>query len=79
MDKNELCKKIKNDINNLNQNEIEEIFKIIYKNNNIYTKTNAGVNINLSLLDIDILNQINNFIKEKYDSKDLLKYVGKNK
>ncbi len=62
MDKNELCKKIKNDINNLNQNEIEEIFKIIYKNNNIYTKTNAGVNINLSLLDIDILNQINNYI-----------------
>jgi hypothetical protein len=23
--------------------------------------------------------EINNFIKEKYDSKDLLKYVGKNK
>jgi hypothetical protein len=27
----EMCKKIKHDISNLNQNEIEEIFKIIYK------------------------------------------------
>lgn len=60
--KNDLSKKIKNDISNLNQNEIEEIFKIIYKNNNIYSKTNNGVNINLSLLNLDMLEKINNYI-----------------
>ena len=58
----DLCKKIKNDISNLNQNELEEIFKIIYKSNNNYSKNNNGVFINLSWINEDILQQINNYI-----------------
>jgi hypothetical protein len=62
LSKTELCKKIKNDISNLNQNELEEIFKIIYKTNNNYSKNNNGVLINLSWLNDDIIQQINNYI-----------------
>jgi len=61
-DKNELCHMIKNGITNLNQSEIEEIFKIIYKNNNNYSKNNNGVFINLSWLDYDTIVKINNYI-----------------
>jgi hypothetical protein len=60
--KNQLCKKIKNDISNLTQNELEEIFKIIYKNNNNYSKNNNGIFINISCIDEDILIKINNYI-----------------
>jgi hypothetical protein len=62
LSKTDLCKKIKNDISNLNQNELEEIFKIIYKSNNNYSKNNNGVLINLSWLNDDIIHQINNYI-----------------
>ena len=40
LSKIDLCKKIKDDISNLSQNELEEIFKIIYKTNNNYSKNN---------------------------------------
>ena len=40
LDRQEICKNIKTRIANLSQNEIEEIFKIIYKNNNNYSKNN---------------------------------------
>ena len=43
-------------------NEIEEIFKIIYKNNNNFSKNNNGIFINLCWLDIETLNKINNYI-----------------
>lgn len=62
MNKIDLCNKIKNDINQLNQNELEEIFKIIFKNNNSYSKNNSGVIINLSWMNDDILEQISNYI-----------------
>jgi len=62
MNKIDLCNKIKNDINQLNQNELEEIFKIIFKNNNSYSKNNSGVIINLSWMNDDILEQIYNYI-----------------
>jgi hypothetical protein len=60
--KNQLCKKIKNDIANLTPNELEEIFKIIYKNNNNYSKNNNGIFINISCMDEDVLIKINNYI-----------------
>jgi hypothetical protein len=63
MNKLELCKKIKEDIINLNQNELEEIFKLIYKSNNNYSKNNEGVIINLSWINNDILEQIYDYIK----------------
>ncbi len=62
MNKLELCKKIKGELNNLNQNELEEVFKIIYKSNNNYSKNNEGVIINLSWIEIEILEQIYNYI-----------------
>jgi len=62
INKIELCKKIKNDMSNLNQNEIEEVFKIIFKNNNNYSKNNNGVIINLTWMNEDILQQIDNYI-----------------
>jgi hypothetical protein len=61
-DKNELCHMIKTGLSNLNQNEIEEIFKIVYKNNNNFSKNNNGIFINLSWLDYDTLVKINNYI-----------------
>jgi len=62
MNKIDLCKKIKNDIVNLNQNENEEIFKIIYKNNSTYTKNNNGIFINLNWLNEETLTNIDNYI-----------------
>jgi hypothetical protein len=62
LDRQEICKNIKTRIANLSQNEIEEIFKIIYKNNNNYSKNNNGVFINLSWLDMDTIIKIDNYI-----------------
>jgi hypothetical protein len=61
-EKNDLYKSIKTGLANLNPNEIEEIFKIIYKNNNNFSKNNNGIFINLCWLDIETLNKINNYI-----------------
>ena len=60
--KNELCNIIKNNIANLNQNELDEVLKIIYKNNNGYTKNNNGIILNLSTMNEDLLEQIDNYI-----------------
>jgi hypothetical protein len=63
MEKLEIFNNIKNNISNLNSNELEEIFKIIHKNNNNnYTKNNNGIFINLNWLNDEILNQVNNYI-----------------
>jgi hypothetical protein len=61
-EKNEIYKSIKTGLASLNQNELEEIFKIIYKNNNNFSKNNNGIFINLCWLDIETLNKINNYI-----------------
>jgi hypothetical protein len=58
----ELCKKIKNNITKLSILELEEIFKILYKNNSNYTKNNNGIFINLNWLDEEILITIDNYI-----------------
>lgn len=57
-----ICKNIKSQLEHLSQNEIEELFKIIYKNNNNYSKNNNGIFINLSWLDYDTIVKINNYI-----------------
>jgi len=61
-DKDDLCQTIKTNISNLNQNELDEVFKLIYKNNNNYTKNNNGVILNLSAMNNELLEQINNYI-----------------
>jgi len=62
MEKKDLCKKIKENINSLNQTELEEIFKMIYKNNNNYSKNINGINVNISNLDDNTLIEIDNYI-----------------
>ena len=62
LDRQEICKNIKSRVSNLSQNEIEEIFKIIYKNNNNYSKNNNGIFINLSWLGMDTIIKIDNYI-----------------
>ena len=58
-----LCKNIKNNVSLLSQNELNEIFKILHKNDSKYTKNNNGVFVNLNWLDNDILvDLINNYI-----------------
>ena len=62
MEKKDLCKKIKDNISLLNQNELEEIFKIIYKSNLNYSKNINGINVNISNLDDTIIMEIDNYI-----------------
>lgn len=63
MSKNlEICKYIQINIDKLCQTEIDEIFKILYKNNSQYTQNNNGVFVNLNWLDEDILLQIHDYI-----------------
>lgn len=61
-DTTELCKYIQNNINKLCQTEIDEIFKIIHKNNGNYTQNNNGVFINLNWIDYSILKQIYDYV-----------------
>tara|TARA_Y100000389_G_scaffold68631_1_gene65133 strand:- start:386 stop:931 length:546 start_codon:yes stop_codon:yes gene_type:complete len=70
-----LCKNIQSNINNLSQNELYEIFKILYKNNSTYTKNNNGVFVNLNWLDYNILKQIYDYINFCIKShKEINKY-----
>ncbi len=62
MEKKDLCKRIKDNISLLNHNELEEIFKMIYKVNNNYSKHINGVNINISNLDDNVITEIDNYI-----------------
>ena len=58
----DLCKKIQSNIANLSSNEIDELFKILYKNNSNYTKNNNGIFVNLNWLDEKLLIEINDYI-----------------
>ena len=62
MNKIELCKKIQANIYNLCSNEIDELFKILHKNNSTYTQNNNGIFVNLNWIDEEILIEINNYI-----------------
>lgn len=75
MEKKDLCKKIKDNINLLNQTELEEIFKMIYKSNNNYSKNINGININISNLDDNTLIEIDNYINFCIKShNEIIKY-----
>ncbi len=71
----DICNNIQANIINLSQNELYEIFKILYKNDSIYTKNNNGVFVNLNWLDYDILKQIYYYINFCIKShKEISKY-----
>ena len=70
-----LCNNIQSNILNLSQNELYEIFKILYNNNSTYTKNNNGVFVNLNWLDYEILKQIHDYINFCIKShKEITKY-----
>lgn len=58
----EICRYIQSNIDKLCQIEIDEIFKILYKNNSTYTQNNNGIFVNLNWIDGTILMQIYNYI-----------------
>ena len=58
----ELCKYIQSNINKLCQTEIDEIFKILHKNNSTYTQNNNGIFVNLNWVNPNILKQIHDYI-----------------
>jgi hypothetical protein len=58
----EICRYIQSNIDKLCQIEIDEIFKILYKNNSTYTQNNNGIFVNLNWIDDEILMQIYNYI-----------------
>ena len=69
----ELCKHIQLNINKLSNMEIDEIFKILHKNNSVYTKNNNGIFVNLNWIDDNILIEINNYIIFSLKSKNEIK------
>ena len=71
----ERCKKIEMMIKTLSSTQMEELFKILQKNNCDYTINNNGIFLNLSWLNSSILNQIELFINFcKESKKELDKY-----
>jgi hypothetical protein len=61
-EKLELCRFIQNNISKLCQTEIDEIFKILHKNNSTYTQNNNGVFVNLNWIDKEILQQLYDYV-----------------
>ena len=75
MNQPERCKKIETMIKTLSSTQMEELFKILQKNNCDYTINNNGIFLNLSWLNANILNQIELFINFcKESKKELDKY-----
>ena len=69
------CKNIENMIKNLSETQLEELFKILQKNNCQYTINNNGIFLNLSWIEPIILDKIELFIKFCNESKkELDKY-----
>jgi len=69
------CKNIENMIKNLSATQLEELFKIIQKNNCKYTLNNNGIFLNLSWIEPVILDKIELFINFCNESKkELDKY-----
>jgi hypothetical protein len=58
----ELCRYIQNNISKLCQTEIDEIFKILHKNNSTYTQNNNGIFVNLNWIDVEILQQLHDYV-----------------
>lgn len=71
----ERCKNIESMIKNLSETQLEELFKILQKNNCQYTINNNGIFLNLSWIEPIILDKIELFIKFCNESKkELDKY-----
>jgi hypothetical protein len=65
----ERCRKIVHNIDTLSQNEVEELFRMIHRNNYTYTRNNHGVFINLSWIPEDMVVLMENYIEFCHRSK----------
>jgi len=58
----EICRYIQSNISKLCQTELDEVFKILYRNNSTYTQNNNGVFVNLNWVEESILKQIHDYV-----------------
>jgi hypothetical protein len=73
MNKVEELKKIKKIIDELNEDEQNEIFKIIRSHNSNYTLNNNGAFINMNTLSEHTITEIHKFLLYSNDNKELEK------
>lgn len=75
MNHEERCRRIVHNIDTLSQTELEELFRMIHRNNYNYTKNNHGVFINLSWIPDEMVTLMENYIEFCHRSKvELQKY-----
>jgi hypothetical protein len=67
-----MCKNIVSSIPLLSSTQIEELFKILHRNDCTYTPNNNGIFINLSWLKDALLHKIDHFIQFCHSSKQSL-------
>jgi hypothetical protein len=61
--KNERCKQLISSVENVSQNEIEEIFKMIHSHGCDYTRNNNGLFINLTWIPDELLEELEQYVK----------------
>jgi hypothetical protein len=61
--KNERCKQLISSIENISQNEMEEIFKMIHNHGCDYTRNNNGLFINLTWIPDELLKELEQYVK----------------
>ena len=59
----ERCKRVVNAIRDLSKTEIDELFKLLYKDNCEYTQNNNGIFFNLSWVSEETMGKIEQFIE----------------
>ena len=63
LDHNDRCKQLVALIENISQNEMEEIFKMIHNHGCSYTRNNNGLFINLRWIPEDLLTELEQYVK----------------
>ena len=63
MNYNERCKNLVASVENISQNEMEEIFKMIHTHGCSYTRNNNGLFINLAWIPEDLLKELEQYVK----------------
>lgn len=71
----ERCKKVVNAIRDLSKTEVDELFKLLYKDNCEYTQNNNGIFFNLSWVSEETMAKIEQFVEFCNQSNtELVKY-----
>jgi len=75
MSHNERCKNFVDAVENISENEMEEIFKMIHSHGCTYTRNNNGLFINLTWIPEELLTELEHYIKFcKRSQTELKKY-----